>query len=442
MSVPVVLAAPGLPGETDLVAALARPGAQVTVVRRCVDAIDLVGAAASGCAHAAVVSPSLPRLARDTIARLADARVGVLGVVAPGDDAGERTLRDLQVDRVVVLSPGDLQRSIGRIASAVRETESAVGNPSQVRSGVDSDPGVGDVAVLGEGLGEALGDGDVPTQFGSGGHSDSGQGSLVAVWGPHGAPGRTTVAIGLSDEIARSGGTSLLVDADTQGGAVAQSLGILDEVSGIAVACRHADAGSLDALTLAQAARSLDHRWRVLTGLPRSERWIELRGPAIARVWEVARALPGVTVADIGAGLDVPGERWAGGVDRFAAAHTAIEAADTVIVVGSADPIGIERLIDGLDIVRQRTNATTRVVVNKVRRGPLGRDPQGQVREALARHAGVTDAVFIADDRDSLDTALREGRTLAECAPRSTARQALRTLAEEIAATLINIDAA
>ncbi len=434
MSVPVVLAAPGLPGETDLVAALARPGAQVTVVRRCVDAIDLVGAAASGCAHAAVVSPSLPRLARDTIARLADARVGVLGVVAPGDDAGERTLRDLQVDHVVVLSPGDLQRSIGRIASAVRETELASSSPPQVRSSVDTDPLVGDDPPYR--------DGDVPMELAPGDHPHSGPGSLVAVWGPHGAPGRTTVAIGLSDEIARSGGASLLIDADTQGGAVAQSLGILDEVSGIAVACRHADAGSLDVLALAQAARSLEHRWRVLTGIPRAERWRELRGPALARLWEVAGALPGVTVADIGGGLDVPGERWAGGVDRFAAAHTALEAADTVIIVGSADAIGIERLIDGLDMVRQRTDATTRVVVNKVRRGPLGRDPQGQVRDALARHAGVKDVVFIPDDRDSLDTALREGRTLAECAPRSTARQALRTLAEEISATLMNIDAA
>jgi hypothetical protein len=130
MSVPVVLAAPGLAGETDLVAALARPGAQVSVVRRCVDAIDLVGAAASGCAHAAVVGPHLPRLARDTIARLAAARVGVLGVVAAGDDDGERMLRDLDVSEVVVIAPGDIDQAISQLTRAVRDTEASSCRPS------------------------------------------------------------------------------------------------------------------------------------------------------------------------------------------------------------------------------------------------------------------------------------------------------------------------
>ena len=54
----------------------------------------------------------------------------------------------------------------------------------------------------------------------------------MAVWGPAGAPGRTTVAVGLAAEIGRRHRT-LLVDADPYGGAVAQQLGVVDEVSGV-----------------------------------------------------------------------------------------------------------------------------------------------------------------------------------------------------------------
>ena len=82
-AVPVLLGAPGLPGEPELVTALTRPGVPVQVVRRCVDAVDLLGAAAGGRARVAVVGAGLPRLARETVARLEAAHLRVVGVAPP-----------------------------------------------------------------------------------------------------------------------------------------------------------------------------------------------------------------------------------------------------------------------------------------------------------------------------------------------------------------------
>ena len=65
-----------------------------------------------------------------------------------------------------------------------------------------------------------------------------GGGRVVAVWGPAGAPGRTTVAVAVAAELAARGRRTTLVDADPYGGAVAQQLGILDEVSGLLAAAR------------------------------------------------------------------------------------------------------------------------------------------------------------------------------------------------------------
>jgi Mrp family chromosome partitioning ATPase len=47
---------------------------------------------------------------------------------------------------------------------------------------------------------------------------------LAAVWGPKGAPGRTTVAVNLAFEAVAAGGEVLLVDADTYGGVVAHTI--------------------------------------------------------------------------------------------------------------------------------------------------------------------------------------------------------------------------
>jgi Mrp family chromosome partitioning ATPase len=84
-----------------------------------------------------------------------------------------------------------------------------------------------------------------------------GRGRVVAVWGPAGAPGRTTVAIGVADEAARLGVTTLLADADPYGGTVAPTVGLPDEIAGLALASRDAVAGRLGTVQLAQRSRQL-----------------------------------------------------------------------------------------------------------------------------------------------------------------------------------------
>jgi MinD-like ATPase involved in chromosome partitioning or flagellar assembly len=417
-TIDVVLAAPDLAGEPEIVAAWSRPDAQVQVVRRCVDAVDLLGAVASGCAHTAIVSPGLPRLGLETVARLTNVGTDVVGVVAQGDDRGERVLRDFRVPRVIVLPPGDLHERMTVLTRALRET-----SDSRVHAGVIS----AREAALHPG---------VPSRAEDLAPPESGR--LVTVWGPHGAPGRTCVAIGLADEIARKGTHALLVDADSSAASVALWLGMLDEASGIAIACRQAEAGVLDVLTLAEAARAVTPHWRVITGLPRPDRWIELRATALDRMWQVCRALPGVTVIDVGAGIDPHADTVLDqrGPHRYTATHSALAASDEVIVVGSADPLGMDRLIHGLQALTHWQPAHIRVVVTRVRRSVVGRDPGGQIKDALHRHAGVEDVVLIDDDCPSYDRCLREGRTLAETAPRSVARAPLQALADDVIAAL------
>ncbi|HET6826792.1 MAG TPA: regulator, partial [Amnibacterium sp.] len=82
-----------------------------------------------------------------------------------------------------------------------------------------------------------------------------GRGRITAVWGPIGAPGRTTTAIALAAELAATGLRVALVDADTVGAAVAPALGLFDEAPGLAAACRLAAAGALTSGELDRVAQ-------------------------------------------------------------------------------------------------------------------------------------------------------------------------------------------
>ena len=114
MTVPVLAAVTGASWEAALVAGLERTPTGITVVRRCVDLADLLAAASTGTARAALLSAELRRLDRDALARLAAARVAVVGLFSPGDEEAETRLRQLGVVHVLSAdsSPTDISAAV------------------------------------------------------------------------------------------------------------------------------------------------------------------------------------------------------------------------------------------------------------------------------------------------------------------------------------------
>nr|WP_269330106.1 AAA family ATPase [Kineosporia babensis] len=256
-------------------------------------------------------------------------------------------------------------------------------------------------------------------------------GRIVAVWGPAGAPGRTTVAVTLASQLAAAGQKTLLVDADTHGASVAQTLGLLDESAGVAAAARAANQGALDLDKLAELAPPVGPGLRVLTGLPQSRRWPELRASALEVVWEKARTLAAWTVIDAGFGLEADEELMfdTASPRRHAATLSALTAADVVLAVGSAEPIALQRLIAGLPEVKDVVGPDVRVVVTRVRDTAVGPRAGQLITEALHRYAGVAEVVLVPDDRSALDAAMLQGKSLTEHAPGSVACRPFESLA-------------
>ena len=258
---------------------------------------------------------------------------------------------------------------------------------------------------------------------------------LIAVWGPHGAPGRSTVAVQLAALLAAPDRGVALVDADTHAPAIALLLGLTDDGPGIAAACRRAELGLLDGAELSRLASPIETAEGavdVLVGINRPARWPELTARRLQSALEACRRWSAVTVVDVAASLEADEEIVSDldGLRRNTATLTALRCADRVVAVASADPVGIARFVRGYAELRAEIGEVpVTVAVNKVRPGPLGIDARGQIRRALDRFSGIRDVHFLPFDPRALDAAALHARPVADVSGRSAFTASVRTLA-------------
>ncbi|POH64878.1 septum formation inhibitor-activating ATPase [Cryobacterium zongtaii] len=265
----------------------------------------------------------------------------------------------------------------------------------------------------------------------------TGSGTVIAVWGPAGAPGRTTLAINIAAEIAAAGHTVVLADVDTYSGSIAPSLGLLDEAPGFAAACRLSGSDTLTPVELERIA----HRYNsprgafwVLTGIGRPSRWPELSAERVSGTISALRRWADYVVLDTGFSLEsdeeISSDLFA--PRRNAATLAALGIADRVVACGLADPVGMARFLRAWsDLTDVISTHRVYVVMNRVRSSAVGPAPAAQVSSALRRFGGIDAAVLVPHDQAGVDAAVLSGRTLRDAAPRSPARLGILALVRD-----------
>jgi len=168
--------------------------------------------------------------------------------------------------------------------------------------------------------------------------------------------------------------------------------------------------------------------------MTRPDRWPELSPAALEPVWDLLRTHAAVTVVDCGSPLETDEELQydTRAPQRNGATLSALAAADVVVVVGSSEPLGMQRLVHGLaaldDVVP--TDMTPRVVaVNRVRASVAGLRPREAVADALLRYSGVEKVWLVDWDPRACDAATLAGQAVGERAPRSAARKGMQAVA-------------
>ncbi|MFT4188129.1 MAG: hypothetical protein QM621_06055 [Aeromicrobium sp.] len=351
----LVVAAGGAAWEPAALAAV--EGAEhLSLARRCVDVAELLAVARTGAASAALVDPGLPGLDLAVVDELE--RAGVT-VATCGDAEAAAALRIVRSCAAERLAEVDWESWSPRPASRPEPAE---------------------------------------------------QGRTLVVWGPAGAPGRSTLAVGFAAAARARGARVALVDADVAGGTLAQQLGVLDDLSGVLAACRAAGLGQ-DAVD--EQLVEVEPGWRLLTGIARPDMWPHLRIASMDAVVERLRADHDLVVLDVGSGLDLDAGRSRHGLTRHL-----VETADDVMVVGRADPVGLSRLVRGLAEVAELTGGPPSSLVVNQTRPSLGWNER-EIADTLRRLSNCAPDAFLPMDTAGLDAAAMLGRSAREAVPTS-----------------------
>ena len=473
--------------DAAIVQALDAAGSGLRVVRRCGDVAELLSAALAGLARLAVLDTGFDDLDRTVLDRLE--RCGVAGVLLVDDDEERRWAAAGWPTMPRRVDPAMLRARLQLIArrggakaapalppagppavSAASGSFAASGpSGAPAVSAASADPpdarmpgppgGARPASAPGGGRSITGSDADgrhpasAPDRDGSartraaaagrplpGSPPDAGaetaqprEGRLAVVWGPHGAPGRTTVAASLAHGLARAGG-SVLVDADVEAPSLVQVLGLPEDSSSLATAARLASHSRLDTESLVGLLVPVGPDHSLLSGLGRSGRWRELPPSPMADVWTGCREVAAWTVVDIAGGpLEDEVDDYTLEPGRDALAASLVRSADVVVIVGAADPVGVRRL---LQLVSQfdegeRPAGRIEVVVNRVRASAAGPSPERAVREALARFGGLEEVTLLPEDPVA-DQCMLAGCSVLDGAPGSALGRALAILVDRI----------
>jgi MinD-like ATPase involved in chromosome partitioning or flagellar assembly len=172
-------------------------------------------------------------------------------------------------------------------------------------------------------------------------------GQIIAVWGPAGSPGRSTLALCLVATLARRDQRVMVVDADSYAPSLAPMLGLHEMQSGVQSLSRQARLETVEAKALEACAvhyplggQSLS----VVTGLNSPGQYVDCGSLAWSLALTTLRQAGHTLVVDLATPLlQLPGETI-GGPMRNALTLATLEVADRVLAVANPTPLSILRL--------------------------------------------------------------------------------------------------
>ncbi len=244
-------------------------------------------------------------------------------------------------------------------------------------------------------------------------HDSSSAALSVVVWGPNGSPGKSALAINLSDALAHQGKRVLLVDTDLVSPSLAIQLGVEDQASGISAACRLAREASLDPQQLQRISvqiRGGSTGFSLLPGISGASRWPEITPSAIEAIVRVSATNFDVIIFDTASSLEPALRTDAAALSRNELTRHLVASADRVLAVAACDPVSIQRMLRQIvDVQKFRAGLPLSLVVNRVRETTFGANPEGQLAKVFSQLAKIEPVHFLYEDCAGLDSALRHG---------------------------------
>ncbi|NDH64786.1 MAG: ParA family protein [Microbacteriaceae bacterium] len=230
----------------------------------------------------------------------------------------------------------------------------------------------------------------------------------IAIWGPHGSPGKSTIAINLAESLANSGHRVLLVDADLQNPSLAILLGLDRPSRG-----PFSDEGQVNFRELKPTATNYISKvvtgtkhFHLMLGMSGTSRWSEIGIGEMQRLMRQMQQYERI-IFDLASPVEDTDTRQAGTSDQNQLTRFLIGSVDQLVVVCRPDFLAVQRLVARmLEIKKLRKDKPTRVVFNQVAGLPSVVEAL-EAFESLAREP--VSATISRDDR-TISFAIRSGK--------------------------------
>lgn len=410
----VVLADPA--DEGDIVLAInARPN-DLQVVRRAADLTEVRAAARGRVADLAVLDATDLDLDARIIEDLHRNNMRVV-LVSPQGRAG--ALEALGADAIATRGypEGIVESLLAIIRASAPLSPSPLDDPLDPLLAPPPPPDTPSPAVEGGSSGEA---------------APSHRGTVIAVWGASGSPGRSTLALGLAHALGAHDET-LIIDADIMNPSLAHMMSVPIDASALAALSRTALRSTLNGDDITRAATPLWPGLSMITGIVTPHRWREVGPASIAAILTAARQAATWVVVDVSSvSLEQVAEDIRQHGERDDVTAAVLRCADEVICVSRADILGVNRLSHAIEWwgTLGRAEELT-VVINQVDSAALGSNPLNALQTALSQIIPGSQVRTIPFDVQ-VRRALLRGRPITEHAPASGAGAAVIALADSL----------
>jgi len=266
--------------------------------------------------------------------------------------------------------------------------------------------------------------------------------NVIAVWGPAGSPGKSTIATNVAAELALSGQRVLLVDLDTLAPSLALGLGLVDTPAGLSACLRLAEQNRLSIEEFNRLTISISlgrNELKFMPGLSSAHRWPEVSAERFEKLLSFVQGVVDHVVVDLPqatvskSNYFHPSSMISSENSRDSLLASVLTKAAKVVLVSGCDPVAAQRFLRTKEfLVELEPNLSPLVAVNRFRTSALGNRAKDELIETYLTLAQLRIDVFIPEDRENVDKAMLNGLPLALLKRSSPARVAIAELAKQL----------
>jgi MinD-like ATPase involved in chromosome partitioning or flagellar assembly len=227
---------------------------------------------------------------------------------------------------------------------------------------------------------------------------------LIAVTSPHGSTGKTTIAINIALELSVEKYKVLLIDADLSGPSVANYLCLAELPAGLAGALRIASQKRFDDIQLERLSVQVPKTSVSVLPGAMAELTVSPTHEILTDIITVAKKSFDFVIVDLGS--ISPSSK----ASEFNLTHTLLQQADQVVLVASADPVGIFRLL-AIEVLILELTAQPMLVINRLRNSVIPQ-ARSEIKTTLSRLGTIEIKAFFPDDPNQVDQATKDGMVM------------------------------